>query len=144
MQQSVPSHDEHLRPDGTSDETIAAVGKLSEGLEQIERARGSLYDFHQNIGGADIKISEAADMLEQAGFAEQAALLRRDIVGRNLLPGRWSFQIVEAFDDTYYDEVKAVEKKIRDELVAGKRHIYESEMKERNRTHGEPGHEARP
>lgn len=144
MKQSVPSDDEHIRPAGVSDETVTALGKLSEGLEQIERARGSMYDFHQNIGGADIKIEEAADMLAKAGHTEQAALIRDQIVGRNLLPGMWSFQMVEAFDDSYYTEVKLAEEQVRNDLVQGRRHIYESEMKEANRTKGESGHEARP
>jgi hypothetical protein len=144
MQQTIPPDDPHLRPDGVSDETVKAVGKLSEGLEKIERARGALYDFHQLVGGADIDFSEAADLLEAAGHADQAAMLRQKIVGRNVLPGRWTFQIVEEFDDAYYKEVKIAEQQVRDQLVAGRRHIYESEMKERNRTPGEAGHECRP
>lgn len=144
MQQALPPDDRHLRPDGVTDQTVEGVGKLSEGFEMIERARGALYEFHQLIGGADIKIEEAADMLAQAGGTDQAQFLRDQIVGRNLLPGRWSFQIVEEFDETYYNPVKSAEKQVRNELVHGRRHIYESEMKERNRTHGLPGHEARP
>jgi hypothetical protein len=144
MKQQLPSSDAHIRPEGVTDEAIEGLGKLSEGLEKIERARGALYEFHQLIGGADITISESADILEQAGFSEQAETIRTKVVGRNLLAGRWSFQIVEEFDDGYYRDVKDVEKNVRDTLVEGKRHIYESEMKEANRTRGLPGHEARP
>src|SRR5690606_3294937 len=35
------------RPAGVDDDTVAAVGKLGEALEWVERARGRLYDFHQ-------------------------------------------------------------------------------------------------
>ncbi len=144
MKQFVPENDEHLRPEGVSDETVAGVGKLTEALEKLERARGSLYDVHQLIGGVDEQISEAADMLEKAGHNEQAAMLREQLVGMNVLPGRWTFQIVEEFDEGYYNAVKTAEKTVRDELVEGRRHIYESELKEQNRTKGLPGHEARP
>ena len=34
-------------------ETVDAVGKASEALEYVERARGHLYAFHQLIGRAD-------------------------------------------------------------------------------------------
>jgi hypothetical protein len=37
-----------------------------------------------------------------------------------------------------------VEKQIRDELVAGRRHVFEAEMKQRRRTKGLVAHEARP
>jgi hypothetical protein len=98
MQQSMPPNDPHIRPDGVSDRTIQGVGKMSEGLERIERARGALYDFHQMIGGADKMLAEAADILEDAGCKEQAARIRQDLVGRNVLPGCWSFQIIEGFN----------------------------------------------
>ena len=52
---------EHLRPGHVDDDTIAAVGKLSEALECVERARGHLYDMHQLIGHADRLLGEAAD-----------------------------------------------------------------------------------
>ncbi len=36
---------QHRRPDGVADETVEAVGKLSEALETVEQARGHLYAF---------------------------------------------------------------------------------------------------
>jgi hypothetical protein len=144
MKDVIPDNDKHLRPEGVSDETVAGVGKLTEALEKLERARGALYDVHQIVGGVDEQVSEAADMLEKAGHSEQASMLREQIVGMNVLPGRWTFQIVEEFDDGYYTAVKQAEKDVREQLVSGRRHIYESELKERNRTKGFPGHEARP
>ncbi|MCW2691457.1 MAG: hypothetical protein JWM67_61, partial [Mycobacterium sp.] len=40
----------HARPDGVSDGTVEAVGKLSEALEYLVRARGHLYSLHQLVG----------------------------------------------------------------------------------------------
>lgn len=134
----------HTRPAGTSDATIVATGKVSEAVEWLERARGSLYDFHQKMGRTDILFGEAVEALRKAGHHQQADSLERDIVGRNVLPGRWTFQLVEAFEETYYDPAKQAEQTIREALVDGRRHIYESEMKERRRTRGQPGHECRP
>src|SRR5918996_1195686 len=40
-------------------ETVDAVGKATEALEYVERARGHLYAFHQLIGRADLLFEEA-------------------------------------------------------------------------------------
>ncbi|MCU1498413.1 MAG: hypothetical protein JWM47_2366 [Acidimicrobiales bacterium] len=136
--------DRHERPAGVSDETVAAVGKVSEALEWIERARGRLYDFHQQLGRADLLFGEAADALEEAGHAEQAHDLRTRIVGRNVIDGRWTFQIVEEFDDLYWSAARDSERRIRDDLVKGRRHVFESEMKDERRTTGRDHHERRP
>ncbi len=60
------------RPEGTDDATVGAVGKLSEALETVERARGALYTFHQLIGHADLQLGEAATMLRSAGHPDIA------------------------------------------------------------------------
>ena len=132
------------RPDGVDDATVAAVGKLGEAVEWIERARGRLYDFHQMSGRADLLLGEAADALAAAGHDELADRVRTDLVGRNVLEGRWTFQIVEEFDDDYYQPVAAVERQVRDALVAGRRHVFEAELKDERRSRGRRHHERRP
>jgi hypothetical protein len=144
MPEQLPPDEAHQRPPGVGDDVVEATGKLSEALEWIERARGRLYDFHQMIGRADFFVGDAADMLEQAGHPELAERLRTEIMGRNVLPGRWTFQIVEDFDDGYWSPVRELEREVRDALVDGKRHLYEAEMKEARRTHGEDWHASRP
>ena len=140
MPDALPADDPHRRPDGVDDATVAAVGKMTEALECVERVRGHLFSFHQLTGTADFAFGEAADMLEKAGHADLADAIRRDVVGRNLIPGYWSFQLVEAYDDGYYAAVRAAEQKTREALLGGRRHVFESEMKEQRRTHGRPGH----
>jgi hypothetical protein len=135
---------DHQRPDGVDDATVAAVGKLSEAVEWLERARGALYDFHQMVGHVDFQMSDGELMLRNAGHVELADLIDREVVGRNVLDGRWTFQIVEEFEELYYDFVKAVEQRVRDELMGGRRHVFEAEMKERRRSPGVTGHESRP
>jgi hypothetical protein len=135
---------EHTRPDGATDIAVEAAGKMSEALEKLERARGHLYGFHQLVGEADLALDEVLDGLRECGEHEVAERLETELLGRNVLPGRWTFQIVEEFDDTYWEVFRAHERAVRDALVGGRRHVYESEMKERRRTHGREGHEARP
>lgn len=136
--------EQHRRPEGADDATVEAVGKLSEALEWLERARGRLYDFHQMMGHIDELVGDAADQLRDAGHAELADRVAEELVGRNVVHGRWTFQLVEEFDDGYYRDFTAIEATIRDQLMDGRRHVFEAEMKERRRTHGRPGHEATP
>jgi len=138
-----PDH-AHERPEGVDDATVEAVGKVSEALEVLENARGNLYAFHRLTGTADLALGEAVDLLRASGHNEQADMLDREIVGRNVIAGRWTFQIVEDYDDNYYDAFKDAERQVREALVGGKRHLFEAEMKEDRRSHGRPHHEARP
>jgi hypothetical protein len=139
-----PLDDDHRRPPGVDDATVEAVGTVGEALEWLERARGRLYDFHQMVGHLDLKMGEAAEQLRRSGHPEMAELLECEVVGRNVLDGRWTFQVIEEFDDLYYEPIRAAERRVRDELVAGRRHVHEAEMKEGGRTHGRAGHERRP
>jgi hypothetical protein len=136
--------DAHRRPAGADDRSVEAAGKVAEAMEWVERARGRVYDFHQMIGRADLFLDEASALLEAAGADDLAERIRTDIIGRNVLEGRWTYQVVEEFDSTYYRPVVAAEKKVRDELLDGKRHVYEAEMKERRRSKGVTGHESEP
>ncbi len=134
----------HQAPAGVDDQTVTAVGKITEALETCERARGHLYAFHQLTGSADIKLGEALAELREAGHTELADRIETDLWGRNVLPGRWTFQIVEEYDDEYWSVFRAFEQEARDQLLDGRRHVYEARLKQQERTIGRPGHEATP
>ncbi|WP_148613256.1 hypothetical protein [Nocardioides rubriscoriae] len=135
---------EHQRPDGVTDATVEALGKLSAALDHVEDARGHLYAFHRLCGSAETTLEEATAMIRAAGHDDVADALDRDVLGRNPLPGMWSFQMVEAYDDGYYAAAKGIQQQAIDDLVGGKRHLFEAEMKELRRTRGRAGHEATP
>ena len=136
--------DKRVRPDVMDDATVEAVGAVSEALECVERARGELYSFHQLIGHADLLLGEARDRLRDAGHDAVAERLETEVIGRNVLHGRWTFQIVEDFDDNYWSVFREHERRVRDELQRGVRHVFESKMKERSRSHGKPATNAAP
>ncbi|WP_138735758.1 hypothetical protein [Modestobacter excelsi] len=131
------------RPD-LDDDTVAALGKLSESLETVEQARGLLYGFHQLTGKADLLLQDAVARFRDAGHTELADDLERDLVGRNVIADRWTFQVVEDFDASYWSEFRAADQRARDELCDGDRHVLEARMKQRERTSGHPRHEAGP
>lgn len=136
--------DQHRRPQGVDDATVEALGKLSEALEAVEEARGHLYAFHRRCGTADLMLGDAVQLFRDAGHGGLADRIETELVGRNILEGRWSFQVVEDYDANYYAAFRDHERAARDELVEGKRHLFEAEMKEDRRTHGRRHHEARP
>lgn len=127
-----------------TDDAVAAAGKMSEALETLERARGHLYSFHQLVGESDLKLDEALELLRATGSDALADEVQHDLVGRNVLAGRWTFQVIEEFDDDYWSVFRDHERAVREALVGGRRHVFEAEMKEQRRTHGHEAHTARP
>lgn len=125
-------------------EVVDAVGKASEALEYVERARGHLYSFHQLMGHADLVFGDAVDDLRDAGLVDDADRLERDLVGRNVLDGRWTFQIVDEFDDLFWSVATEMVRGLERDHLGGRRHVYESRLKDERRSPGRPGHERRP
>jgi hypothetical protein len=138
-----PVSTDRSRPD-LDDTTVEGLGKLSEALETIEQARGQLYGFHQHSGKADLLLQEAVELFRSAGHAQLADDLDRDLVGRNVIADRWTFQIVEDYDANYWSAFRDFDARAREELADGDRHVFEARMKQRERTKGHPQHEAGP
>ena len=93
---------------------------------------------------ADFKVGDAVDALREAGHPRSPTRIARELVGRNVLRDRWTFQIVEDYDDTYWSPFREMEREVRERLTGGRRHLHEAELKEARRTHGHPDHTARP
>ena len=134
----------HLPPDDVDEATVEAVGRMTEALETVERARGHLYSFHQLTGTADVQLGDAVDRLRDCGHETLADRLEHELLGRNVLEGRWTFQILEEYEETYWSVFRAFECEVREALTEGRRHLHEAAMKEERRTHGHPDHRARP
>jgi hypothetical protein len=132
------------RPAGVSDATVEAAGKVSEAFECIEEVRGKLYAAHRLTGTADLALGEAVELLRKAGHVDLAARIDEEMVGRNVISGRWTFQVIEDFDDGYYADFRRINTVVQDELMGGRRHVYEAEMKAERRTAGRRGHAATP
>lgn len=136
--------DGHARPAGASDRLVATAGAMSEALERVERARGALYTFHQLLGGADAQLDDVVTGLRDEGYHQLADRIGCELIGLNVLDGRWTFQVVEEFDDGYYAMFRNLECVVREQTMDGRRHVLEAELKQRRRTPGRAGHEATP
>ncbi|MCT9934821.1 hypothetical protein N5079_31910 [Planotetraspora sp. A-T 1434] len=134
----------HLRPPGLDDVTVDALGRFSKALEIIHRVRGHLYAFHQLTGSADFELDDVVRLFRQAGHDTWADRIERELIGRNVIAGRWTYQLVEEYDDGYYAAFQQLEREARNGLAEGRRHLYEAELKQQRRTPGQPGHEAAP
>jgi hypothetical protein len=117
------------RTAGLDDATVAALGRLSEALEVVENARGHLYEFHRMSGMADLTLQEATKDLRAAGHADLADEVELVLVGRDVVPGHWTFELVEAYDAQYWTVFRAVEEEARNRFAGGVPHVYEAEMK---------------
>ena len=134
----------HRRPEGLDDTTVEALGQISKALETTEQARGHLYALHQLTGSADFQLEEGVRLLRKAGHGEMADRIDRELIGRNVIAGRWTFQLVEEYDEGYYALFKELDQAARDQLASGRRHLFEAEMKQRRRSPGEAGHDLNP
>lgn len=136
--------DADAQRDDYDDVTAAAVGKLTEAFETVERARGHLYSFHQLTGHADFLLDDAVDLLVAAGHADLAERVSTELIGRNVIQDRWTYQIVEDYNDCYYQPFRDLEREIRKALIGTARHVYEARLREQRRTPGHPQHTMGP
>ncbi len=117
------------RPAGMDDATVEALGKVSEALEIVDHARGLLYAFHRHCGMADLTLQEGVRLMREAGHVEVADELEQVLVGRDIIKDRWSFQVIEDYDQSYWEVFRAMERRARRRLGGSEPHVYEAEMK---------------
>jgi len=115
----------------STDDAAIAAARLGEALEYVERARGHLYDFHHHIGHADGMLDEVLTGLQKGGRGDLAALIRERVLGQDVLENRWTYQVVDEFDDGFYAAWREVVAQVRDEVPGGERHTWEAALRER-------------
>ena len=95
----------------------------------VENASGALYAFHRMSGQADLALQDAVKGLRAAGQDGLADEIEDVLVGRDVVPGMWTFQLVEAYDEHYWRVFRAVDVEARRRLAGGTPHIFEAELK---------------
>jgi hypothetical protein len=124
----------HDRTTGTDDATVDAVGKISAAFEVVENARGILYAFHRMSGEADLALQEGLAALRETGNSELADEIDDVLVGRDVVRDMWTFQLVEAYDEQYWQVFRAADALVRRRLSGGRPHVFEAEMKQREQS----------
>jgi hypothetical protein len=109
--------------------TLEAVHRLEVAVEWIERSFGALLDAHHHAGHGQEMLLAAADLLDEAGHAELADLVRSDAACKDAAHGRWTYQVVDEFRSHLLEPARRVDERVRQELTGGLRHRYEARLK---------------
>ena len=111
---------------------LETMATATEALECVERARGHLFTLHHLLGRADLLFAEVATELRAQGRGAEAARIEREVVGRDVLEDRWSFELVEEFEQTYYEPVRDAVRTV-ERRTTGRPHAREVRMRAMSR-----------
>jgi hypothetical protein len=134
--------------DGLTEAEREALHEVELGVEHLHRAHGHLVAFHHSTGRAMDHLAVAEERLREAGHRELADRLRDEYLPRGVVPpcdgpeataGRWSYDILEKFQETFLDDVVAFGQGVHDRLADGQRHVMErrQEVEWKGRADGE-------
>lgn len=111
------------------DATVDAVHQKEQALKWMERAWGCLLECHHNVGHAQLTMLDAVDKLDVAGHGEMAHSLRTTVATDDVLPGRWTYQVVDEFRVRLLEATRRFEADLRERLAGGVRHRHEARQK---------------
>jgi hypothetical protein len=100
-------------------------------VEHLYRAYGTLLAFHHRIGHAMDALAVAESTLRDAGHDDVADELRDRHLPAGPVDDRWTYELVEAFEDGLLAELAAFDERVREDLAGGRRHVAEAEQKRR-------------
>jgi hypothetical protein len=113
-----------------------ALHQLELGVEHLHRAHGHLVSFHHDTGRAMNHLDRARELMRETGHDWVADRLRDEHLPRGVvsdcLPeetaGRWSYDVLEEFQDSFLAEVVQFDEAVRERLAGGRRHISERDQ----------------
>ncbi len=108
-----------------SETELEALHEVELGLEWLQRAQGSLLEFHHATGHGMDHLEDGAALLEESGHHELAGAVRTEALPQGVVDDRWSYDVVESFQSTLLTTVVTLEARVRDELSDGARHVAE-------------------
>ncbi|WP_276271219.1 hypothetical protein [Haloarcula litorea] len=102
-----------------------ALHRAELGVEWLRRAHGSLVEFHHATGHAMDHLHEAEATLRECGHTDLADELRDELLPSGAVEDRWTYDLLESFESGLLADVTAHERRAREELADGERHITE-------------------
>ena len=113
-------------PTDLSDAETEALHHVELGVEWLRRAHGDLLAFHHEIGHAMDHLAEAEVDLREAGRTELADALRDEFLPRGVLDdGRWSYEVLESYEEAFMAPLCGFEEEARERIADGHRHVAE-------------------
>lgn len=95
------------------------------GVDHVQRAFGSLLEFHHEMGSAMDRFEAARESLREAGHDEFADALRDDVLPAGAVDDRWSYELVESFREGLLPDAVELERAVRDDLADGVAYVRE-------------------
>lgn len=120
------------KPDDLTERERAALHEVELGVENLHRAHGHLVSFHHSTGRAMDHLAEAEELLRECGHDSFADELRDEYLPRGVVAGpgaegggRWSYDILETFQETFLDDIVAFGRRVSEDVADGLRHAAE-------------------
>lgn len=112
---------------------LEAVHEVELCVEHFHRAHGQLVAFHHSTGRAFDHLDKAENLLRECGRPELADIIRDEYLPRGILDsydtqapsGRWSYDLLESFQDDFLEEFVALGQTVRETVTEGIRHPVE-------------------
>jgi len=105
---------------------LAALHEVELGFEWLQRGQGCLLEFHHATGHGMDHLAEAELLLRDHGHEALADTIRDEVLPHGVVDDdRWSYDVVENFQETLLTETRALERRVRAELADGERHVRE-------------------
>ncbi|MBZ6494257.1 hypothetical protein [Natrinema longum] len=109
-----------------SDAESDALHEVELGLEWVQRAQGSLLEFHHATGHGMDHLYRAEELLRATGHDELADAVRTELLPHGVVDeDRWSYDVLENFQESLLAETRSLERRVRRELADGQRHVRE-------------------
>lgn len=108
-----------------------ALHRAQLGVEHLHRAYGHLLAFHHAVGRAMDRFAAIEGDLRRSGYGAYADELRDDHLPAGVLGERWSYELVEEFQDGFLAEMTDFDRRLREDVVGGRRHVAEREQQRR-------------
>jgi len=124
--------DDHHTTETPTETEQEALHRVTLGMEWLHRAHGHLLAFHHNVGHAMDHFAAAEPLLREAGHVDLADAIRAEYLPRGVVDeNRWSYDVVEDFEDGVLADMDAFETTVREQLADGQRHVAEREQERR-------------
>lgn len=117
--------------DDLSEEEREALHDIQLGTEHLYRAYGHFLSFHHAVGHAMNRLADAEAELADAGHEEHAAVLRNDLLPAGVVEDKWTYELVEEFQDGVLADATNFENVVRADLAGGERHVAERDQQAR-------------
>jgi len=114
--------------DGTpalSETELSALHEAELAVEWLQRAHGTLIEVHHATGHAMDHLHDAEATLREAGHTDLADQLRDELLSSGAIEDRWTYDLLETFESGILADMTAYERRVREELADGDRHITE-------------------